>query len=202
MKKSNFSRIIRLLAGLMASAFLVTAIINIHVISVASPLIAENPEAIETDYDLIEVLGSRVNEQFQPLTVLRLRLEKSREVAGFQNEAMIICSGDNRLVRNRETDVMKNYLIADGLPEERIICDEDGYRTWESIKGLQKDFGGKSVILITQRYHLYRALYIAHSMGIEAIGIAADDPGTDMLYRNVREYLARVKDFALCMFGF
>ena len=197
MKNQSGRKLIRIAVCAIAASAILTAAINIHVVSSVSSLIVEETAlTAEESRDLIVVLGTRVNDEGQPQEMLMLRLDKTTE--GYGN--MILCSGDNRPLRNRETDAMTMYLTDKGIDSEHIICDEKGYNTYGSISGLRDDHSDQSVILITQKYHLCRALYIARSMGIDAIGVAAEDMTEGMLWRNGREILARVKDFFLCLF--
>ena len=91
---------------------------------------------------------------------------------------------------------MKNYLLENNIPEEKIIMDPAGVSTYDSIFRVQKQLKAKKIIIVSQKYHLYRALYIANSLGIEAYGVPADDiKYKGATYREVREILARNKDF-------
>lgn len=90
---------------------------------------------------------------------------------------------------------MKAYAIDQGLVSSDIFMDHAGFSTYESLARAKLVFGVKKVIIVTQKQHLYRALYIARSLGLEAIGIPAQEIayGGDF-YRDLRESLARVKD--------
>lgn len=91
---------------------------------------------------------------------------------------------------------MKNYLLAHGVPEEAILEDPKGYSTSESLKRAKDVFGYENVVVVTQRYHLYRALYIAQKTGLDAKGVNSD-PYTyrGQVLRDIREFAARIKDF-------
>ena len=93
---------------------------------------------------------------------------------------------------------MKGIAVEAGIPSEHIFMDHAGFSTYDSLYRARHIFQAKRVIIVTQQYHLYRALYIARSLGIEAIGVAA--PGENyygQTYREVREMVARTKDFLL-----
>lgn len=107
----------------------------------------------------------------------------------------IIVSGDNGTKYYDETTTMYRDLIKAGVPARYITRDYAGFRTLDSVVRAGLDFGLKDYIIITQPFHLERALFIAHAKGQKAIGFAAGDiPGTAAAYRmKLREYLARVK---------
>ena len=78
--------------------------------------------------------------------------------------------------------------------------DHAGFSTYESIYRAKEIFGAKKILIVTQEYHLYRALYIARCFGIDAYGVSSDlDNYYGQFHRDVREILARVKDFGLCI---
>ena len=97
--------------------------------------------------------------------------------------------------------VMKNYLVENGVNEEDIELDEKGFSTYESIYNIKNKFKYKNIIIVTQKYHLYRALYIANNLRIKAIGISAVNKRySGNTYREIREVFARNKDFFKCFF--
>ena len=96
---------------------------------------------------------------------------------------------------------MKNYAIEEKIPSEDIFMDHAGFSTYESIYRAKEIFGVKTMIIVTQEYHLYRALYIANQLGIKAYGVNADKiKYSDEIYREAREILARNKDFVKVIF--
>ena len=110
-------------------------------------------------------------------------------------------SGDHGQDEYDEVNIMKEFAIEKGIPSEDIFMDHAGFSTYESIYRAKEIFGAKKIIIVTQKYHLYRALYIAKTMGIEAYGVGADPRQyVGAFNREVREILARNKDFAKCIF--
>jgi vancomycin permeability regulator SanA len=108
----------------------------------------------------------------------------------------IIMSGDHGRKEHDEVNVMKNYAMELDVPSNDIFMDHAGFSTYESMYRLKHIFGAKSVVIVTQKYHLYRSLYIARSLGIDAYGYAAEDiKYFGDTYRELREILARDKDF-------
>ena len=91
---------------------------------------------------------------------------------------------------------MKRYAIAQGVPSEVIFCDHAGFSTYESIYRARDIFGAGRIIIVSREYHLYRALYIARKLGLEAYGVSADLRSyRGQAYSDLREDLARFKDF-------
>ena len=96
---------------------------------------------------------------------------------------------------------MKDYTINKGIPSEDLFMDHAGFSTYDSIYRAKYIFGVKKMIIATQKYHLYRALYIANQLGIEAYGVSANPREyAGQLSRDVREYLARNKEYVKCIF--
>ncbi|WP_223265848.1 SanA/YdcF family protein [Vicingus serpentipes] len=106
----------------------------------------------------------------------------------------IIVSGDNSLSSYNEPREMRKALIANGIPDSSITLDFAGFRTLDSVVRCKEVFGQDNFIIISQRFHLERALYIAKKFNIHAIGFAAQDPPEKYSFKtNVREYFARTK---------
>lgn len=114
----------------------------------------------------------------------------------------IIASGDNSQENYNEPEDMKNELIKLGIPAEKIYEDFAGFRTLDSVVRAKEIFGQQSIIIISQRFHNERAVYLAQKKGIEAFGYNAEDVSKDAgVKTNIREYFARVKVFWDFMFG-
>jgi SanA protein len=114
----------------------------------------------------------------------------------------IILSGDNSRKNYNEPEEMKNELIKSGVPAERIFEDFAGFRTLDSVVRAKEIFGQKSYIIISQRFHNERAVYLARKNGIEAYGYnAADINKYAGIKTNAREKLARAKVFWDFIFG-
>ena len=154
-----------------------------------------NESELQESYDCILVLGAAVWEN-KPSPMLKDRLDKAVSLYNASRAPKILVSGDHREDNYDEVNVMRKYLIDDGIPTEDIFMDHAGLSTYESIFRAQNFLEGQNVIIITQKYHLPRALYIANSFNLKAIGI----PAEDIFYqgnfsREYREFLARNKDF-------
>jgi len=97
--------------------------------------------------------------------------------------------------------IMKQYAIDAGVPSEDIFMDHAGFSTYESVYRAKAIFQAENIVVVTQEYHLYRALYIAQNFGLTAHGVACDNvlyAGQTM--RDLREVLARNKDFLTSVF--
>ena len=95
---------------------------------------------------------------------------------------------------------MKKTAVEAGVPSGDVFMDHAGFSTYDSMYRAKEVFQAKRVIIVTQRYHLYRALYIAEQIGLEAWGVAAEDVAyAGQSGREVREILARIKDIGYCM---
>lgn len=141
--------------------------------------------------DAIVVLGAKVDEDKISL-MLKDRLDKAVEVYNIIN-INILNTGTKE-----EVKAMNNYLIDNNIDINKIKEDTKGLSTFESMKNLKETFKYKKVIIITQKYHLYRSLYIANQLGIDAYGISAKQINySGQIFREIREILAINKDFIL-----
>jgi vancomycin permeability regulator SanA len=113
----------------------------------------------------------------------------------------IIMSGDHGKDNYDEVNLMKNYAMQRGVPSEDIFMDHAGFSTYESIYRAKEIFGVKKLIIVSQKYHLYRAIYIANQLGLDSYGVDATKRkyGKE-IYREVREVIARDKDLIKCIF--
>lgn len=114
----------------------------------------------------------------------------------------ILVSGDNSTKRYDEPTSMRDDLIAAGIPDSCIVLDYAGFRTWDSVVRCQAIFGQDSITIISQPFHIERAIYIADHKGIYATGFAAKNVTKRYgLKTMVREKLARVKLFVDILIG-
>ena len=147
------------------------------------------------DVDCILVLGAAVWKT-GPSPLLRDRLDKGIELYKESISSKVLMSGDHIKRDYDEVNAMKKYAIERGVESDNIFMDHAGISTYDSIYRLKEIFKVKKVVIVTQEYHLYRALYIANKLGIEAYGVRADSPKySGDTKREVREILARDKDF-------
>lgn len=176
--------------------------LNAHVKGVARDNII-SPESVAElgDTDCIVVLGCQVKSDGMPSDMLRDRLRRGVELYKNGIAPKIIMSGDHGQKEYDEVTTMKNWAIENGVPEEDIFMDHAGFSTYESVYRAKEIFGAKRVVIVTQEYHLYRALYIAEKLGLEGVGAAADyHIYAGQAYRDLREVAARCKDFFTTLF--
>ena len=153
-----------------------------------------------SDVDCIIVLGAAIWGD-KPSPMLEDRILEGIKLYENNVSNKILMSGDHSRNEYDEVNIMKNYAIQKGVSSEDIFMDHAGFSTYESIYRAKEIFGAKKIIIVTQEYHLYRALYIANQLGIEAYGVGADPRQyAGATYRELREILARDKDFVKCIF--
>lgn len=146
--------------------------------------------------DCILVLGAGLKPDGTPNHMLEDRLEKGIELYKAGAAPKLLLSGDNGQAAYDEVNAMKEYALNAGIPSRDIFMDHAGFSTYESMYRAREIFQVKKAIIITQRYHQYRALYMARGFGIEGYGVVSE-PRTyaGQQYRDLREILARDKDF-------
>ena len=148
------------------------------------------------DVDCILVLGCGVRADGSPSDMLHDRLRRGVELYEADAAPKLLMTGDHGRKNYDEVDVMKSFAVDAGIPSEDVFMDHAGFSTYESMYRAKEIFQAKKIIIVTQQYHLYRAIYIAESLGMEAYGVASDyRTYSGQTAREVREILARVKDF-------
>ncbi len=176
--------------------------INFYVKASTKKQIIDNESELSnlSDVDCILILGAGVRNN-APSPMLEDRLLKGIELYNKNISNKIIMSGDHGREEYDEVNIMKDFAIDKGIKSEDIFMDHAGFSTYESIYRAKEIFEAKKIIIVTQSYHLYRALYIANSLGIEAYGVSADlRTYTNQLSREIREIVARDKDFIKCIY--
>lgn len=177
-------------------------IVNAHIKTVGGKnIITASPATELGDIDCIIVLGCQVKSDGSLSHMLRDRLISGIALYNSGAAPKLLMSGDHGQKDYNEVGAMKNYAIAEGVPSEDVFMDHAGFSTYETVYRAKEIFGAKRVIIVTQRYHLHRALYIAEKLGLEAYGVPADlNVYAGQSMRNFREVLARNKDFFNCIF--
>lgn len=117
------------------------------------------------------VLGAQVRPDGTPSSFLAGRLELARRLYETGKVRAILVSGDNMAPEYNEPDAMRDYLLERGIPADKIICDYAGYDTYDSCVRAQRIFGVTRMIMVTQSYHLPRAVATARRIGLEAYGV-------------------------------
>ncbi len=201
MKKKVFGKVIAVLFFLGLAMLAVVFGINAYVVkSVEDRIITEQTAAEISDADCILVLGAGVRNG-APSAMLRDRIDAGVSLYMAGASPKIIMSGDHGRKDYDEVNVMKTEAINAGVPSVDVFMDHAGFSTYESMYRAKEIFGAKKIIIVTQQYHLYRSLYIAEQLGLEAYGVAANPRRyAGATYREVREVLARNKDLVKCIF--
>ena len=173
--------------------------INFHVIQSTKKQMKNDYSTLE-NIDCIIVLGAGVWGN-DPSPMLEDRLLKGIELYNEKVAPKIIMSGDHGRTEYDEVNIMKEYAIKNCVLSEDVFMDHAGFSTYESIYRAKEIFGAKNIVIVTQEYHLYRALYIANQLGLNAYGANANPRKYGgQLYREIREILARNKDFVKSIF--
>ncbi|WP_042316690.1 SanA/YdcF family protein [Desulfofarcimen acetoxidans] len=147
--------------------------------------------------DAILILGAYVYPNGIVSTMLNDRLTVGFELYQRGKAAKLIVSGDHGKFSYDEVNAMKKFLIDKGARNEDVFMDHAGFSTYESLYRARDIFQAKNIIIVTQQYHLLRAVFIARELGLKAYGVAADrqDYGIVMEKYKLREIAARDKDF-------
>lgn len=155
-----------------------------------------NLEDIPSGNDAIIVLGAGIKKDGTPSDILADRLETSLEVYKSNLGNAFILSGDHGREEYNEVRAMKDYIMKDNIDEKIIFMDHAGFSTYDTIYRAKEIFKVEKAVIVTNEYHLPRALYIARKLGIEAYGVKSDKRGYLLMasYKK-REILAQLKDF-------
>ncbi|MCJ7435782.1 MAG: YdcF family protein [Anaerolineales bacterium] len=149
-------------------------------------------ETVPTDRVAI-VFGAEIKRDGTPSAVLRDRVKTAVELYKNGKVEKLLMSGDNRFVDYNEPESMRQYAVSLGVPDADIILDYAGRRTYDTCYRAKEIFGVDSAILVTQGFHLPRALFLCNSFGVDAVGVKADNYyylKRLLLIWNIRETLA------------
>ena len=154
-----------------------------------------NIKDVDKNYDIALILGCSVLNNERPSKMLRDRLDKGIELYTNGLVSKILISGDHQKEYS-EVEVMYKYLLNENINEEDILIYYEGYSTSDSLINFKNNYSDSSVIIVTQKYHLYRSLNIAKKLDLNAIGVHTNLINYHgFIFREIREILARNKDF-------
>jgi len=171
-------------------------ILSAHVKASAKDKIISPEEAALLKADCILVLGAGVYSNGSPSPMLEDRLAQGVALYNSCASDRLLMSGDHGKEDYDEVNVMKRFAVDNGVPSSHVFMDHAGFSTYESVYRARDIFKARKIIIVTQRYHLYRALYIADKLGLEAFGVASDPRQyAGQSQRELREVFARAKDF-------
>jgi len=163
---------------------------------------ALDEELPDKEYNCIIILGCGVKKDGRPSDMLKDRLDTGYALYQSGAAAKIIVSGDHGTVEYDEVNTMKDYLIEKGVTADDVFMDHAGFSTYDSIYRADYIFGVEKAIIVSQEFHLPRALYIASERGIDAVGVSADRHTYRGVWLNyLREVPARIKDYLCCSFS-
>ena len=172
--------------------------INFHVIQSTKNQVNIEKDKL-SDIECILILGAGIRNE-KPSPMLEDRLNEGIKLYKEGIAPKIIMSGDHGRKDYDEVNIMKEYAIDQGVPSEDIFMDHAGFSTYESIYRAKEIFNVNKIVVVTQKYHLHRALYIANKLGVEAYGVNSDPRRyVGAAYRETREILAKNKDFLKCI---
>lgn len=197
-------RIVAVAAGLGVLGLAVLVGANVVVNRSASPYLSDDPTTVP-ERPVAIVFGAGLEPDGSPSMALRDRLDGA--VAAFEAGRVphLLMTGDNSSTQYDEVTAMRDYVVARGVPAEAVTRDYAGFDTYDSCYRARDVFGVRAAVLITQDYHLPRAVYVCRALGIDAVGLQIPDwqhhpermswawPGDMARSYTVREWVARLK---------
>ena len=188
-----------LVAVWLMGAYLLT--VNFYVIFSQDEKIFSCDEiSMLENVDYVVVLGCGIRDG-KPSHMLEDRLYEGMAVAEQLKNAKLLLSGDDSGPSYDEVTAMLNFCIENGFDEGRIVTDRYGFSTGETVDNLLKNYPDSKVVIITQKYHLYRALFICERQGIASVGVFSNPRQyRNQIYFSLREIAARNKDFLKYVF--
>ncbi len=178
----------RTLALVLASLAIAVASANVVVLR------GGTDRPLEGTADCALVLGAGLRDDGTPSDVLRDRLDEALALYRQGRVTRILVSGDHRTARYDEPNAMRRWLEDHGVPPEAVFMDHAGLDTYSSVWRARHVFGASRIVVVTQRFHLARAVFVARTLGMEAEGAAADRrPYRGMVWLELREVASRTK---------
>lgn len=202
LNKKNFKKACLMLTCICLILLILALIINGYVtLSTKDNILTPKEAAKIKDVDCILVLGCLVRPDGSPSHMLEDRITMGVELYELQAAPKLLMSGDHGRKDYNEVGTMKEQAVNQGVLSSDVFMDHAGFSTYESIYRAKEIFGADKIIIVSQEYHLHRAIYVANSLGIEAYGVSADyRTYSGQFMRDIREVAARVKDFGASIF--
>ena len=170
-------------------------------LSTRDQILTPEQAAADGNFDCILVLGCQVWADGSPSRMLNDRINRGLELYRDGAAPKLLMSGDHGTISYDEVNAMKRIATDAGVPSADVFMDHAGFSTYESIYRARDVFQCKRVLIVSQDYHLYRALYCANALGLDACAVSAKQLRyRGQLYRDLREIAARNKDFVQCIF--
>ncbi len=196
-KRKPIVSCIAFIGFVLALVILFVFIVNLNIVANTNDNIYSVNEIIKLsdNFDCILILGAGVRKDGSPTPMLNDRLSAGYEAFIAGKSSAILLSGDSEHASYTETVTMEKVLTEKGIKNDSIVSDGYGLSTYESIWRAKNVYGYQRILIVSQKYHLHRAIHIANELGLEAYGLDAALQGyaKQPIY-NLREYLARIKD--------
>lgn len=145
------------------------------------------------------VFGAGLLRDGSPTTILRDRVQQAANLYFAKKVEKLLMSGDNRFVDYNEPESMRQYALSLGVPDKDIVLDYAGRSTYDTCYRAKAIFGLKDAILVTQQFHLARAIFLCNALGLDAIGVESDVRQylrSSLFWWNARELLATLNAFS------
>lgn len=184
-----------LVVGFVLIGFLVLLIYaNFLVYTKATPYVYETDEAFSRVADAVLILWAKVYTDGRLSRAVQDRADVAIALRKKGKVKKILISGDNRTRRYDEVTTIKNYVFDQGVPKQDVFLDYAWLDTYDSVYRAQYIFGATSLLIPTQSFHVYRAVYLARELDIDAYGIIANAHPLPSVYKlSFREFFARGK---------
>lgn len=200
--KKRIRRLLTFMLALCLLGIFAAVGMNLAVVKTAADRIRTMDRIPAGEWDCILVLGAGVRPDGSPSDMLNDRVQVGLELYHRQAAPKLLMSGDHGQKDYDEVACMLSLALDDGVPAADVFLDHAGFSTYESIVRAKEVFGAERIVIVTQEYHLYRALYIAEKLGLEALGVSADLRSyAGQSLRDVREIVARSKDVLAVWLG-
>lgn len=196
MKLIEKGKRLMLIMGLLAALLLVFT--NIYMISKSAKHIVAVEELDGQEFDYVLVLGCGYYDDETPTPMLDDRVSYGVKAYKASKAEKMLMTGDGQDPEvHDEPKVMSKVAIRQGVEEENVVEDRYGLSTYESMWRAKNVYGAEKIVVVTQKYHLYRAVYLARALGLEAVGVDSTNKIYLMpqIWYDIREVMARCKDF-------
>lgn len=194
--KRFFKRIFSAICAFVFLCLTAAVALNAFVCGFSKQLLVSSDELENMSFDCILVLGAGVRDG-NPTPMLAERLDFGIEAYNTGCAPKLLMSGDHGQDNYDEVNVMKDYAVNAGIAGDDVFMDHAGFSTYESMYRARDVFGVKKVLIVTQKYHIYRAVYDARRLGLDAYGLPAERLKYNPM-NECRECLARIKDVIWC----
>lgn len=182
-------------------ALVVLAMLIVALVTVLGSVIWVRASTADHEYDVAGapaapvaiVFGAGISVTGDPTAALRVRLEDAAALYRAGKVKVLLVSGDNGTTSHDEPTVMRNYLVRLGVPSSKVVLDYAGFDTWDTCVRAKRIFGVDRALVVTQQFHLSRAVFLCRQAGIDADGAADPHPDEDKVIYHLREFPAAVK---------